>query len=190
MVSIEFDDPIWLAFGSLSVEPQVPTCRHCGVSGEKTCLLEGAMVCTACHSVVGRQIDYGAEWRYYGVEYRRSCNPARCCPPMTTTRTNKNAHEVQVQLLGSIVSRGPRRNASRWYRKTEAMSALVRSRNLEELNLAGDREATYISDDGVADDGVAGDGVADDGVADDGVAYCHIKVARRILEGVRGHARP
>jgi hypothetical protein len=32
------------------------------------------------------------------------------------------------------------------------MSALVRSRNLEELNLAGDREATYISDDGVADD--------------------------------------
>jgi hypothetical protein len=66
-----------------------------------------------------------------------------------------------------------------------SMSALVRSRNLEELNLAGDREATYISDDGVADDGVAGDGVADDGVA-----YCHIKVARRILEGVRGHARP
>jgi hypothetical protein len=54
-----------------------------------------------------------------------------------------------------------------------SMSALVRSRNLEELNLAGDREATYISDDGVADDGVA-----DDGVADDGVEYCHIKVAR------------
>jgi transcription initiation factor TFIIB len=128
MVSIEFDDPIWLAFGSLSVEPQVPTCRHCGVSGEKTCLLEGAMVCTACHSVVGRQIDYGAEWRYYGAEDLRSCNPTRCCPPMTTTLTKKNAHEVQVQLLGSIVSRGPRRNASQWYRKTEAMTTAAADR--------------------------------------------------------------
>ncbi|KAG1653105.1 hypothetical protein FOA52_009113 [Chlamydomonas sp. UWO 241] len=85
------------------------------------------MVCMACHSVVGRQIDFGAEWRYYGAEDLRACNPTRCCPPMTTT-LKRNAHEVQVQLLGNIVSRGPRRNASQWYRKTEAMTTAAADR--------------------------------------------------------------
>jgi len=75
--------------------------------------LEGGLVCSRCNTVVSRQLDYGAEWRYYGAEDMRASNPTRCCPPSNGL----------ITTLGSVVSCAPRRRASQWSNRTAASAA-------------------------------------------------------------------
>lgn len=137
-MAIAVDDPLWQQlFESRSallpscVEDGVPTqsvgvvggstppdglgwrCTHCmtfhtGDPAES--LAEGNVMCPTCATVASRQIDYGAEWRYFCSDDNRSFNPTRCCP------SNQSS---TVQQLGSIVSCAPRKMPSQWTRRTE-----------------------------------------------------------------------
>ena len=42
---------------------------------------DGEHLCTSCHAVLGRVIDIGAEWRFYGADDNRSDDPTRCGMP-------------------------------------------------------------------------------------------------------------
>jgi len=112
------DDPIWSAFDCDDNDDDVVVvdkgCRFCAAKDAKLQLIDGNIVCTTCFSLNGRQLDYSAEWRYYGQEDMRAANPARCSPAL--------AGSSQVPVLGSIVSRGPRKVCSNWSKKTEKSS--------------------------------------------------------------------
>jgi transcription initiation factor TFIIB len=78
---------------------------------------EGNLVCTSCNSIIDRQLDYGAEWRYYGAEDPKGPNPTRCCPPSNGL----------ISTLGSVISGGPRRRTSQWQNRTEASAAAAQA---------------------------------------------------------------
>jgi len=61
-----------------------------------------------CNTVIDRQVDYSAEWRFYGADEGR-INPMRCCPVSS--------------VLGSVVSMAPRRSTSHWQNRTESTAA-------------------------------------------------------------------
>jgi transcription initiation factor TFIIIB Brf1 subunit/transcription initiation factor TFIIB len=42
---------------------------------------EGEHLCGGCNAVLGRVIDIGAEWRFYGADDNRSDDPTRCGMP-------------------------------------------------------------------------------------------------------------
>lgn len=123
---ISLSDPIWSVFdevcpkgneGCVLSEKDRP-CRFCGRDSDGLFLMDGNIVCGSCHSLNGRQLDYGAEWRYYGSEdVRASANMTRCSPSMTLF----SAPDAP-QVLGSVVSRCPRKWVSHWGKKTEKSS--------------------------------------------------------------------
>lgn len=112
---IDVDDPRWSFMGSMHAEAdakqKVGVCG-CGEPGTLR-HEEGNLVCSVCNSIVDRQLDYGAEWRYYGAEDPRGTNPSRCCPPSNGL----------ISTLGSVISCAPRRRASQWQNRTEASAA-------------------------------------------------------------------
>ena len=55
------------------------TCKHCGHRDIR--VVEGQMLCDKCHTISGRYLDHGAEWRYYGADDNRGPDLTRCCPP-------------------------------------------------------------------------------------------------------------
>ena len=58
-------------------------CPHCG-AGAAVRLLDGNMECGACHTVVGRFLDHGAEWRSFpSADDGRAGAAARCGPPQS-----------------------------------------------------------------------------------------------------------
>jgi transcription initiation factor TFIIB len=84
-----------------------PPCEHCGTGVLK--MHEGNFVCVSCCSVGGRQLDYGAEWRFYGTDSSQA-NPTRCCPPTNSL----------LQSAGSVIAGSARRRASQWAKRSEA----------------------------------------------------------------------
>ena len=86
-------------------------CPYCGSS--TIAEHDGNCMCMSCNSLVGRQIDYKAEWRFFGAEDTRTCNPTRCYPPSNGL----------IQTLGTVVAAAPRRHASHWRNRTEATAA-------------------------------------------------------------------
>ena len=118
---IELDDPVWQMFSVKEDDVVTPLprpadpdltcpcpCPFCGAS--VVVAHDGNRVCMSCSSIVERQLDHGAEWRYYGADDTRSSNPTRCFPPSNGL----------IQTLGTVVSAGPRRSASYWRNRTEA----------------------------------------------------------------------
>lgn len=98
-------------------------CRHCGGHSGGLVLMDGFIVCTSCQSLHGRQMDHGAEWRFYGAEDPRSAgaNPARCAP--------SSSGASNIQILGSVVSRFPRKMPSSWGKKTAEASVAEMTRS-------------------------------------------------------------
>ena len=128
---IDVDDPLWaleatdegcralmVHCGDARLRKQAdvldalpPVCQFCG-SGS-VAHHDGNCMCMDCNSIVGRQLDYGAEWRFYGAEDTRTSNPTRCYPPSNGL----------IQTLGTVVAAAPRRHASLWRNRTEATAA-------------------------------------------------------------------
>ena len=132
---IEFDDPIWalLRSGVAATDATQPgrdakrqeesgmplLCAHCKVD-DTTQVQDGNVMCRRCNTLLGRQLDYGAEWRFYGAEDLRASNPTRCCPPSNGL----------IQSLGSVISSAPRRRASNWVNRTEAGAAAAQTSSM------------------------------------------------------------
>ena len=55
------------------------TCSFC--KNASIMLDDGHYVCQFCQSIVDRNIDHGAEWRYYGCEDNKHSDPTRCGLP-------------------------------------------------------------------------------------------------------------
>ena len=68
---------------------------------------EGQHVCGSCSSILGRVIDMGAEWRFYGAEDSRDSDPTRCGMPTNNLMPKSS--------LGSVVGmqRGDNRDMRR-----------------------------------------------------------------------------
>lgn len=80
----------------------------CSACGSRNMIVEdGQNVCSDCCSVMGRIIDNGAEWRYYGADDSRDDDPTRCGLP-----TNEL---LPKSSLGSMI--GGRRGESRDIRR-------------------------------------------------------------------------
>lgn len=123
---MEVDDPIWdVAFGTSVKEKEKEEenekeagadCEYCndGRDREKAeknfVMQDGNLICQTCRSVIGRQMDYGAEWRFFGAEDSRTSNPTRCGPPTNGL----------IQSLGCMISSAPRRKQSQWTNRTES----------------------------------------------------------------------
>jgi transcription initiation factor TFIIB len=79
---------------AIADDVRTPTqCLHCGA--REVTLMAGNYECAACCTVVGRFLDYGAEWRVFsGEDSRQGADPARCGPPISEL----------LPLLGSVIS--------------------------------------------------------------------------------------
>ena len=142
--AIEVDDPLWDEMMSVMRRKEVISrtapssvcafasgrCEHCAAAlqlqqddpqeqDEDTAeVRDGNVVCRRCNTVLGRQLDYGAEWRYYGSEDTAAANnPTRCCPPSNGL----------IASLGGVISGAPRRRASSWSNRTEASAAAAQA---------------------------------------------------------------
>lgn len=62
-----------------SDDEEAEECTYCG--GTNIISDDGEHVCGSCHSVVGRVIEIGAEWRFYGADDNRGDDPTRCGMP-------------------------------------------------------------------------------------------------------------
>jgi transcription initiation factor TFIIB len=124
MMTIDVDDPLWNMQHLHSTQHSTndeeeqqhqkqPQCPYCDCDSAALVPLEGGLTCQRCNTVVQRQLDYGAEWRYYGAEDVRSTNMTRCCPPSNGL----------ITALGSVVSCAPRRRASQWSNRTADRAA-------------------------------------------------------------------
>lgn len=82
-----------------------PICEVCNTA--TIIVEEGQNVCTRCCSIMGRVIDSGAEWRYYGAEDSRDEDPTRCGLPTNNL--------LPKSSLGSMI--GGRRGESRDIRR-------------------------------------------------------------------------
>ena len=97
METIEADNPMWDVMNTFhddhsNVEPPPSASPCCNAPFEQS---EGNVVCRKCFTLLDRQIDYGAEWRFYGAEDQKTTNPTRCCPP---------SNSLLSQNLGSVIS--------------------------------------------------------------------------------------
>lgn len=54
-------------------------CSTCG--GNHIISDDGEHLCADCHAVIGRVIEIGAEWRFYGADDNRGDDPTRCGMP-------------------------------------------------------------------------------------------------------------
>ena len=59
---------------------EADVCEFCKSSGG-IALDDGNYCCSGCNTVVGRHIDPGAEWRFYGFDDNKSTDPTRCGMP-------------------------------------------------------------------------------------------------------------
>lgn len=82
-----------------------PICEICNTAS--IIVEEGQNVCTRCCAIMGRVIDSGAEWRYYGAEDSRDEDPTRCGLPTNNL--------LPKSSLGSMI--GGRRGESRDIRR-------------------------------------------------------------------------
>ena len=55
-------------------------CESLGLQNE-IALEDGNYCCKVCNSVISRQLDQSAEWRYYGCEDNKGSDPTRCGMP-------------------------------------------------------------------------------------------------------------
>lgn len=83
-------------------EPICDVCKTASMIVE-----DGQNVCRQCCSIMGRIIDSGAEWRYYGAEDSRDEDPTRCGMPTNNL--------LPKSSLGSMI--GGRRGESRDIRR-------------------------------------------------------------------------
>lgn len=138
MEVIDVDNPIWSMMGAMMqcVQPiedtQDTLCiqdtedtkdsQSVTLGGLSPCCSapfeqsEGNVLCRKCFTLLDRQIDYGAEWRFYGADDngRGQSNPTRCCPP---------SNSLLSQNLGSVISSAPRRQQSQWQNRTASSAA-------------------------------------------------------------------
>lgn len=63
----------------LEGEEEEVCCEECG--GTNIIADDGEHLCGDCHAVIGRVIEIGAEWRFYGAEDNRGDDPTRCGMP-------------------------------------------------------------------------------------------------------------
>jgi transcription initiation factor TFIIIB Brf1 subunit/transcription initiation factor TFIIB len=105
---IDIDNPIWAIVNSCKTFTDEPPsadtmCSHCNQSFAPS-TIDGLVTCSGCNSVLGRLIDYGAEWRYYTSETANGggVNTTRCCPPSN----------ILLPTLGSIITNGCYNNNS------------------------------------------------------------------------------
>ena len=53
----------------------------CACKNPEDVLVDGNYICSQCNSIIGRYIDNGAEWRYYGADDNKNSDPTRCGLP-------------------------------------------------------------------------------------------------------------
>jgi transcription initiation factor TFIIB len=78
------------------LQQQLSRCQFCNAND--THVLDGNMICQRCNTVVGRLLDQGAEWRFYGADDTRGTDPTRCCPPSNDL----------IPTLGCVIAHIPR----------------------------------------------------------------------------------
>ena len=118
---IEVDNPIWSTMlGQFGDRDDVEhPHRGRSSSGSSPCCdaplerSEWNLICKKCYTLLDRQIDYGAEWRFYGADDNGS-NPTRCCPP---------TNSLLGQNLGSVISSAPKKRQSQWQNRTAKTAA-------------------------------------------------------------------
>lgn len=87
MEEIDGDEPLWDMLNGLRIENikrndtdnETPICNSCG--SDNIISDDGEHLCGNCHAVIGRVIEIGAEWRFYGVDDNRGDDPTRCGMP-------------------------------------------------------------------------------------------------------------
>jgi transcription initiation factor TFIIIB Brf1 subunit/transcription initiation factor TFIIB len=87
MEEIDGDEPLWDMLNDLRIEnnekedhdTDIPICNSCG--SENIMSDDGEHLCCDCHAVLGRVIEIGAEWRFYGADDNRGDDPTRCGMP-------------------------------------------------------------------------------------------------------------
>ncbi len=68
-----------------------PSCKS-----NEIILDEGNYTCKRCNTLIERFIDMQAEWRYYGYDDNKSCDPTRCGMPVNDLLPNSS--------IGSLIS--------------------------------------------------------------------------------------
>lgn len=110
------DDDIWNILDHFRDDKDVSGQSSASKGGDAICEVcnstnviveDGQNICTNCCTIMGRVIDSGAEWRYYGAEDSRDEDPTRCGMP-----TN---HLLPKSSLGSMI--GGRRGESKDIRR-------------------------------------------------------------------------
>lgn len=109
-MSEEEEDHLWNILDDLKIanpakDGEEGTCTECGSS--QVISEDGEHLCKNCHAVIGRVIDIGAEWRFYGADDNRGDDPTRCGMP-----TN---HLLPKSSMGSVFGsiRGNSRDSHR-----------------------------------------------------------------------------
>lgn len=77
-----------------SVDHISSTCCFC--NSEDVILTDGNYICLQCNTLNDRFIDMQAEWRYYGADDNKSCDPTRCGMPVNELLPDSS--------LGSVIS--------------------------------------------------------------------------------------
>ena len=122
MPKIDVDSPMWTALSEFNATQQ-DSIRSSPIDASPCCAApfeqsEGNVVCRKCFTLIDRQIDYGAEWRFFGADdsgkNAGQNNTTRCCPPTNV---------LLSQNLGSVISSAPRRRTSQWHNRTAGTAA-------------------------------------------------------------------
>lgn len=106
---VDVDDPIWGVFNTKESSATTPltnsntsVCEYCH-STSVPVITDGNIICIDCNSLLNRQLDYGAEWRW-NTEGNNAVDTTRCCPPLNGT----------TPFLGSMISGTTRKCHSNW----------------------------------------------------------------------------
>lgn len=101
---VDVDNPIWDVFNTkVASEPLSDNvCEYCH-STSPPILNDGNIICVDCNSLINRQLDYGAEWRW-NTEGNNVIDTTRCCPPLSGSSP----------FLGSMISGTTRKCHSNW----------------------------------------------------------------------------
>lgn len=109
---ISDNDGLWGLLGTFSeesdecnCEEEINLCQTC--KSNDISLEEGNYVCKHCGDIIGRYIDTGAEWRYYGNDDTKGNDPTRCGLPTSELLpdsslgsligyTTKETHELRM----------------------------------------------------------------------------------------------
>ncbi len=83
----ECDDNLWNILDNLRTDlddtnPVYTEEAQCHLCGSSNIISDdGEHLCNDCNAVIGRVIEIGAEWRFYGADDNRSDDPTRCGMP-------------------------------------------------------------------------------------------------------------